>query len=238
MIVSIMQPAFLPWLGYFNRLLISELHVVLDHVQIDKSSKTNFANRNRIRTREGSAWLTVPILRKGRSDHLALDQIRVASDHHGWAARAWASIRYNYSRAPYFERYRTALEPLFHCHYDRLIEVTTATTRVLLDAFEIQVPTRPSSELRLTQTKDDLILEILTKVGATRYISGPFGRNYLDPAKFKAAGIDLVFHDYVHPRYPQVFEGFQPYMSALDLLLNCGPAARQVLLSPQELRPS
>ena len=119
------------------------------------------------------------------------------------------SIRYNYSRAPYFERYRTALEPLFHCHYDRLIEVTTATTRVLLDAFEIQVPTRPSSEMRLTQTKDDLILEILTKVGATLTFPGRLATT--STRKFKAASNRIsCYHDYVHPRYPQVFEGFQP----------------------------
>lgn len=235
MIVSIMQPAFLPWLGYFNRLLLSDLHIVLDHVQIDKSSKTNFANRNRIRIREGSMWLTVPIVRKGKSNDLALNRIQI-SDDHGWAAKSWASIAHNYARTPYFARYAPQFQPLFQSPGPRLIDVTASTTDALLQAFAITVERRSSSQLGVTSSKDDLILDLLKQVGATCYISGPFGRQYLDPAKFREARIDLVFHDYEHPRYPQAFEGFEPYMSAIDLLFNCGPEAREILSRPQELK--
>ena len=237
MIVSIMQPAFLPWLGYFNRLALSDVHIVLDHVQLDKSSKTNFANRNKIRTREGWCWLTVPILRKGRSGQLALNDIEI-SPGTDWGERAWASISHNYGKAPFFASYRDRFEAIFQTKHERLIDVAVATTEALRDAFGIEVPTRYSSELRPAHAKDTLILELVQQVGGTRYVSGPFGRDYLDAQRFQQAGIELMFHDYVHPHYNQVFDGFEPYMSALDLLFNCGPDARTILTASSDLKRS
>ena len=237
MIVSIMQPAFLPWLGYFNRLLLSERHVVLDHVQIDKSSKTNFANRNKIRTPTGWMWLTVPLVRKGQSGKLRLDQIQIAEDA-TWARKAWASITHNYRHAAHFDRYAPLFEPIFRSPATHLHDLNQRLTQTLLAAFGIETEMLSSARLPVSGAKDALILEICQAVGATRYISGPFGRAYLDAASFKAAGIELLFHDYVHPQYRQAHPGFEPYMSALDLLFNHGPGSRSILSIRTELATS
>jgi len=75
LIVSINQPAYLPWLGYFNRVANSDLHVVLDHVQYEKNS---FTNRNKIRTAQGFSWLTLPLKTKGKFGNLAINTVEIA----------------------------------------------------------------------------------------------------------------------------------------------------------------
>jgi hypothetical protein len=227
-IVTIMQPAYLPWLGYFHRVALSDLFIVLDHVQIDKNSKTGFAHRNKVRTKEGWCWLTVPLKTKGQHANLFLNKIEIANDQ-PWAAKHWATIRHCYAGAPHFGQHSPALEQFYARPWERLADLARETTRYQLDAFTIHTPMRFSSEMGVPGAKDELILNLCRAVGASVYVSGPFGRDYLKPEPFNEAGIRVVFHDYRHPTYPQVYPGFQPYMAALDLLLNCGPDSLAVL---------
>lgn len=228
--VSITQPAYLPWLGYFQRIAWSGKHIVLDHVQIDKSSKTKFANRNKVRTKEGWCWLTVPIKTKGRSGELPLNRIEIENDS-GWAQKHWNTLRINYARAPFFADHAPFFQDVYARPWSRLIDLNRELTHYLLAAFQIHTPLLQSSEMGVTGGKDNLILNLCQAAGATEYVSGPFGRDYLDAEAFAAAGLALYFHDYQHPIYSQVFEGFEPYLSAVDLLFNCGPGSREVLLA-------
>jgi len=226
-IVTIMQPAYLPWLGYFSRVAASDLFIVLDHVAVDLNRKTKFANRNRIRTAQGWTWLTVPIQTKGMPDDQPISDIRIEED--SWRRKHWRSIEMNYARAPFFKQHRDGLAAIYDRSWSHLCELDLATTRYLLYAFGISTRLRSSSEMSVKSRKSDLILDLCIAAGATEYISGPFGRDYLDAGKFDSAGIALTFHDYRHPQYRQCFEGFEPYMSAADLLLNCGPASSAIL---------
>jgi hypothetical protein len=229
--VTIIQPAYLPWLGFFDRVRKSELLIVLDHVRADLSSKTKFANRNKIRTAEGWIWLTVPLSAKGAGDALALNRLEI-NEEVRWRAKHLASLRHNYLRTPYFGEHA----PFFNAVYARpwtcLANLCREITDYLLDAFGITTAVQYSSSLDVAGIKDDLILNLCLSVGASSYISGPFGRSYLRPETFARAGIDLLFHDYYHPEYKQAFEGFEPYMSAVDLLFNHGPRSLALLESP------
>ncbi len=225
-----MQPAYLPWLGYFDRIAKSDLHIVLDHVNLDANSKTKFANRNKVRISDGWNWLTVPLQSKGRHGALFLNEAEISPDG-AWRQKHLGSIRTNYARARHFAGHRAFLEEIYGRDWRRLADLTTATTDYLRQAFGLDCPTRFSSELGVAGEKDALILNLCRAVGATTYISGPFGRDYLSAAAFADAGIELVFHDYPHPEYAQAFPGFEPYMSAWDLLLNHGPASREILTS-------
>src|ERR1051326_8427944 len=102
MIVSINQPAYLPWLGYFDRIAASDIHVVLDHVQFEKNS---FVNRNKVRTAQGATWLTVPVETSGKFGQLPIDQLQIASDQ-PWARKHWKTIEQCYAHAPYFDAHR------------------------------------------------------------------------------------------------------------------------------------
>jgi hypothetical protein len=230
MIVSIMQPAYLPWLGYFDRIARSDLHIVLDDVNLDGNSKTKFANRNKVRTPDSWSWLTVPLQSKGKHGELFLDQVEIATDA-PWRQKHLGALTGNYSRTAHFAGHRAFFSGIYGRDWNRLIDLTTATTDYLLNAFGLTCPMQRSSTMKVEGEKDALILNLCRAAGATTYLSGPFGRDYLDATAFAAAGIELVFHDYPHPQYTQAFPGFEPYMSAVDLLFNHGPASLEILRS-------
>jgi hypothetical protein len=227
-IVSIAQPAYLPWLGWFDRVSRSDLHVVLDTVKIDRSSRTKFANRNKVRTPDGWTWITVPLQTKGRGERLVLRDIETAVDG-SWAERHWRTLQANYARAPYFAEHAPFFRVTYGRSWPRLVDLVREMNDYLLAAFAIHTPLVWSSDLEATGTKDELLVEICREVGATAYVSGPFGRDYIDQALFAAADIELQFHDYDHPTYEQAFTGFEPYMSAADLLFCHGALGLEIL---------
>lgn len=225
MIVSISQPAYLPWLGYFQRIALSDLHVVLDHVQFEKGS---FTNRNKIRTKEDAIWLTVPLATKGRFGELTIDSLAFAATS-SWQKDHWATLQRNYARAPFFKRYAPAYEALYARNWNRFAEMLRAMLEQQLRDFEITTPVRFSSDMSPTGTKSDLILELARATQATTYLSGPLGRAYLDEAEFGRRGIRVAYHDFNHPTYTQAWPGFVSHVAALDLLFNHGPASRDIL---------
>lgn len=227
MIVSIMQPAYLPWLGYFDRIAKSDLHIILDNVQISNGNKDRFTNRNRIRQPAGWTWLTVP-LRAGTDPDI--DKLRV-SDTQPWQSKHLQSLKGCYSRGAHFADYREQVEAIYTAPADLLMDIIDPLTAFQLDAFGISKPTRRSSEMATQGSKADLILNLCIEAGATRYLSGPFGREYLNLEAFEKAGIAIDWHDYAHPTYKQSFAGFEPYMAALDLLFNHGRDSRAILSS-------
>lgn len=234
MIVTIMQPAYLPWLGYFQRIALADLFIVLDHVRIDKSSKTGFAHRNKVRTIDGWCWLTVPLKTKGQYARLYLNELEIDNDQ-PWARKHMATLWHNYARAPYFAEHAAVVAGIYERQWDRLADLAQAMLDYQLDAFGIHTPRRYSSEMNVGGAKDELILNLCRAVEAHVYISGPFGRDYLRLERFAAAGIQVEFHDYRHPTYPQAFPGFEPYMAAIDLLFNCGPRSLAVLAGDQDM---
>lgn len=231
MIVSINQPAYLPWLGYFHRIAVSDLHIVLDHVQFEKNS---FSNRNKIRTKEGSCWLTVPLKTKGRFGELNLDRIEIDNSQ-GWASKHWKTLRQAYARAPYFESHEAPLEAIYGRTWERLSDLTRAMTTYQLEALGITTPIRYSSEMGVDGAKDELVLNLCEAVDAKIYLSGPLGRDYLRSELFDRAGITVRYHDYQHPIYTQTHLGFEPYMAALDLLFNHGPRSLEIIRKGNEM---
>ncbi|MFZ5970312.1 MAG: WbqC family protein [Bacteroidota bacterium] len=235
MTVTIMQPAYLPWLGYFERVLLSDLFVVLDDVQMDASSKTNFVNRNKIRTSGEPAWLTVPIRKKGLHQNLFINRIEIDRDSK-WQVKHWNSLKMNYSRSAYFVQHASYFEAAYKKEWSLLVDLIHNTNHHLFEVLGIATKRVLHSSDPADGKKDDLILNICKKYKATRYISGPFGRTYLDLEKFRRAGIDVFFHYYKHPRYRQRYPGFESYLSVVDLLFNEGPESLKILNTTADVR--
>ncbi|MEO5335323.1 MAG: WbqC family protein [Magnetospirillum sp. WYHS-4] len=230
MIVSVNQPAYLAWLGYYQRIAEADLHVVLDHVQFEKNSYTN---RNRVRTAQGWTWLTVPVLTKGRFGDLTIDRLEVDC-RQDWGRKHWATLSQAYRKAPFFAEHAPFLETLYARPWPLLAGLVAELDAYLLAAFGIGSRIVASSGLDCRLAKDELVLEICRKVGATTYVSGALGREYLRESLFAEAGIRVVYQDYRHPVYRQCHAGaFEPYMAALDLLLNHGPEASAILRDGQ-----
>lgn len=228
MIVSIMQPAYLPWLGYFDRISKSDLHIILDDVAMDNDSKTKFTNRNKIRTPNSWNWLTVPIYGTGKARHNPINQIEISSDKN-WRVKHNNTIRLNYSKAPFYSRFSNFFDELYGQNWTHLNPMINQINGFFLDELGIKTDSISSSKFSLKSRKSQLILDLCRQVGASTYLSGPFGRSYLNLSNFETAGITVEFHDYAHPTYEQNFEGFEPYMSIIDLMLNHGNKSLDIL---------
>lgn len=223
--ISINQPAYLPWLGYFNRIVKSNLHIVLDHVQFEKNS---FTNRNRILLQNHPTWLTLPVITRNLSSNLWIHKLTL-DPRSKWQNKHWRTLEQAYSKKPYWSEIYTDLKHFYQLRFDLLNDALKESTKILLKYLEINTPIIYSSEQGFSKKKSDLILEICQRYQATKYISGPLGRNYLDLERFREENIEIVFDDYPHPQYIQAPGVFIPYMSVLDLIVNHGKDSRGIL---------
>lgn len=224
MIISIHQPEHLPWLGFFNKLASSDIFILLDNVPFRKNY---FQNRNRIRTKEGWIWLTVPILTKDKFGQ-KINEVMIDNSLN-WQRKHLLSIEQNYGRALYFDEYKDFFLQLYNRDWQRLVELNTELIRCLSSSLGIKTRIIEASSLNISGSSTDLLLAICKEVGAKIYISGRFGRDYLDESKFAQEGIKIVYQEFHHPEYKQVFETFIPDMSALDLLFNYGKNGGKML---------
>jgi len=224
--ISINQPAYLPWLGYYERIAVSDVHVVLDHVQFEKNS---FINRNRITTKNGPAWLTIPVLTSGRFQALPINQV-IIDNQPDWKRKHWESIRQAYRKSPHFSLHEAFLTEFYATEWNLLLKYCMHLNEYLLDVLSIKTPLILSSELGINSKKTDLVLDICKKLGATTYYSGALGKNYLDEEAFQAEGIEVVYQDYHHPVYRQMHIPFVSHLSTLDLICNHGPESLGIIL--------
>lgn len=220
--VTIHQPEHLPWLGFFHKLNMAEIYVILDNVQFRKNY---FQNRNKIRTSRGWIWITVPVSRT--LDTRIMDV--TISRQPRWKKKWLDSISFSYKKAPYFDRYYKEIELAINREYEKLSDLNTSLIRTLCKFFEIKTQFLLASSISPEGTASDLILDICRKVDAKQYISGVSGREYLMLDQFKQEGIDVIFQDFHHPIYKQAYEPFMPCMSAADLLFNHGDKSLDIL---------
>jgi hypothetical protein len=218
MVISINQPSYLPWLGYYDRIKKSDIHVILDSVQFEKNSVTN---RNKVRIPSGWCWLTVPLKTKGHFGNLRISDLEI-SNNLAWEKKHWETIRINYSKAPYYKDHITFFEKIYSVKWERLNDINSAINEYFLNILGIKTQIFRSTNLPITEKKNALVLNICKHFGATTYISGPFGKHYLDLATFEKEKIKVVFHEYKCKEYKQVFPNFEPNLSAIDDLFNCG----------------
>lgn len=217
MIVSIHQPAYLPWLGYFDKIRKADLFIYLDTVQFQKNS---FQNRNKIRTKSGPIWLTVPMETSGKLYTTPLSDMAI-DPRQNWQSKHLAAIKMNYSRASQFERILPMIEPFYQRPWDRLSPLCWEMMLEFNRQLNIGTRIVKASEMDgIAGGKSDLVLNLCRAAGATTYLSGSLGRDYLNLDDFTAAGIDVVFQDYVHPTYVQQYKGFEPFLGIIDLLFN------------------
>ncbi len=219
----ILQPSYIPWRGYFHQIYQADVFVFYDDVQYDRHG---WRNRNLIKTRAGPKWLTIPLRSAGEQWKQSTVRDMEIFGEGNWKRNHLETMRHNYSRAPYFARYRPMLERRYTKPPRLLADFTIETTIEIARELGI-TETRfvRSSTFGCTGVKTDRLLQILEKVGATNYISGPAAKDYLDVNKLKIAGIEVEWMSYSYSEYPQLFPPYDPKVSVLDLLLNTGPEA-------------
>jgi hypothetical protein len=218
MIVGIQQPEHGPWLGFFNKMAQVDCFVLLDNVQF---KKRYFENRNRIRASEGAQWLTVPVVSKGKYEQY-ISQVEV-DEVQNWRKKYLGSLQRAYAKTEGYGEYYEGLKAVIERPWLKLVDLNIALIDYIIDVCRISRQCLLSSSLDTGSARgSDLILEICRQVGASVYISGPNGSNYLDIAAFAGEGIRIVYHDYEHPVYEQPHSPFISHMSIIDALF-CAP---------------
>lgn len=227
--VVVLQPAYIPWRGYFDQIRRADLFVFYDDVQYDKRS---WRNRNQIKTSRGKIWLTIPVHSRGaQSQNIPINQIKIVWDN-PWNSDHLKSLKQSYSKAPYFEQYFPLLESFYSRNDEFLADFTIWLTIAITRRMGVN-HTRfmRSSEIPgITGRKTDRLIQILQYVGARHYISGPSARSYIENEKFSEAGITLEFMEYNYPEYPQLYPPYDPHVTILDLLFMTGASAPDYLM--------
>lgn len=222
--VTILQPSYLPWLGFFEQMQRSDQFVLYDDVQF---TRRDWRNRNKIRVREGSLWLTVPVIQKNKYEQSLLET--KIDNSTSWKRKHLETIRYHYSKAPFFDLHYPWCEKLFNSEWNFLLDLSLETIQYLKGQLKIDTPLLRSSELGGSGNKAERLVSICKQLGATQYLSGEAAKNYISEKDFSDQGIELEYQDYQHPEYPQRYEGFIPFMSTIDLLFNCGDKSLGIL---------
>lgn len=218
----ILQPSYIPWRGYFDLVSRADVFVFYDDVQYDKHG---WRNRNRIKTSQGTQWLTIPVLSKSNvTAGIEIRNIRFSDAR--WAEKHRRTLVQSYGRAPHYDA--GLVDRIYGDAGEFLADFTIASTILLAERLGIR-NTRfmRSSELGIPPGEDPTrrLLDLLQHLGATHYLSGPAARDYLDDGAFEAAGVELEWIQYDYPEYPQLHPPFDPFVSVLDLLFMTGPDA-------------
>lgn len=224
MILTAHQPVYLPWLGLFHKIAISDAFCYFDNVQY---LKKDWNNRNKIKIQNGEIWLTTPVLTKGYREK-AIKEIEIDNSI-DWRKKHWKSIYLNYKKAPYFNRYSDFFEDVYKKEWHYLSELNEYMLKWFLKELGINVKYYKASELNFEGYKSDLVIDMCKKLGADLYIFGTLGKDYAEKEKFARQGIKIHFQDYKHPVYSQLHGKFLPYMSIIDLLFNCGDKSLEIL---------
>lgn len=231
--ICIMQPGYLPWLGFFELMARCELFVILDDVPF---TKRDWRSRNRIRTKQGWIWLTVPALSKNRRGQL-ISETKINNDDH-WGQTHLKSLKIHYAKAPYFREYIGFFENLYSRPWKLLVDLDIAIISFLAETMNIKTPMVRSSELGIQDVAgNEHILAICTKLQAKELYDSQGAKAFIQMPLFQKKGVRVDFQEFQHPTYRQIYTPFLPYMSAVDLLFNEGPASRSVLLGPAPKRP-
>jgi len=227
MIVSANQPYFAPFPGFFYKALKSDLFVLLDDVQFPRG--TTWISRNRFKSHQGFLWITIPVWKSG----LGLQKIKdIRICHEGrWAQKHLESLQTAYKHAPYLSEHAEFLEEMFSKKNDKLLDLNLSVIRYLMTTLGINTKTVLLSEIEVSSTGNQRLVDICKKTGATRFLAQAPAKKFIDEKLFLDSGIELIFFTPPTPIYPQLWGDFLGNLSVLDLVLNCGPKAREILLS-------
>jgi hypothetical protein len=233
-ICVISQPRLFPGLHYLHRMMVADVFVIFDSVQFNPRHEEN---RAKLKTARGDEWLTVPMRQAGRGQLIQDTRI---DNSQTWQRKARTTIQHLYGKAPCYGAHAPAIQSILERPYETLTELDRASWEPALRALGITCRFVCSSELPVSGKGPRLLLDICKHLGADTYLSGMFGRDYLDADEFAREGVVVRFHEYRYRPYRQCHEGFSPFLSYLDTLFNVGLDRDVVLadgrmVSPEEL---
>jgi hypothetical protein len=225
--IAILQPGYLPWLGFFDLMYRCDVFVVLDDVQY---TARDWRNRNRIKTPNGALWLTVPVMAKGARQQMIKD-VKVDNTQL-WQKRHLKSFESFYRKASYYEEIMELVDNVYRKTFTYLIDIDMENIFKICDYLSLRRDILLSSGISSYGEKDTKLMSICRSLKADSYISGNAAKAYLREDIFMSSAVTVEWHDYVHPFYKQMWlkkQGFISHLSIIDLLFNHGPDSLPIL---------
>ncbi len=215
MIVSIHQPDYIPYIGYFYKIYKSDIFAFYDDAQF---SNDNLHHQNRIKTPQGELKLKIPV------DYHFKEPINAVrtKDELGWKEKHLKILEMNYSKSKYFKEIFTLFKDLLLCNYDSLSDMNMTINRFICYSFGFTTNFVKVSDFSLTTKKEEKVLDICERLNGSTYFSGKGASSYQFREHFRSRGIDLVYTDYKSITYPQQWGNFVKDLSILDFIFNCG----------------
>lgn len=222
--IAILQSNYIPWKGYFDLIAAVDEFIIYDDMQY---TRRDWRNRNKIKTPQGTQWISIPVKVKGRFEQA----IRVTElDGRQWQDSHWKSLRLNYGKAPHFSEVGNILDDLYHSDYLTITDVNSAFIHRINEYLGIDTKISYSWDYKLIAGKTERLVDLCQQAGGNEYVSGPAAKNYVDERLFSEAGIKLSWFDYQgYPKYPQLWGAFVHEVTILDLLFNCGKQSAQYM---------
>lgn len=222
----ILQPAYLPWLGFFKQMYICDIFVYLDNVQY---TKNDWRNRNRIKTKSGIQWLSVPVSFKFGQK---INEVRI-NNSYPWHKKHFQALKTWYGKSSFFNIYSEELEQILYKKRTYLIELDIELTQWLIEKIGLNSKIVLSSDLSIDSKDRQLrLIEMCKALNCDFFYEGKSGKNYIDEKLFESHGITVKFQDFHHPYYNQLWlkeQGFITHLSIIDLLLNHGSDSLAIL---------
>lgn len=227
--VVILQSNYIPWKGYFDLIHDADLFIFYDDVQY---TTRDWRNRNKIKTIDGTKWLTIPVTANRSS---LIDEVNIFDEK--WSKKHWETIKHFYSKTLFFKQYKSFFENIYFRKYTLLSEFNQYMIKqISKEILKINTEFQDSRIYYADGTKTDRLLDILEKADADLYISGPAAQSYIEEEKFQTAGIKLIYKNYSgYPKYPQLYGEFNHFVSILDLIFNVGSDAPYYIWGWREL---
>ena len=215
--IGILQPSYLPWLGFFEQMIKCDIFVYLDDVQY---TKNDWRNRNRIKTMDSFQWLTVPVSYKFGQK---IREVTI-NNTYPWKRKQINALRTWYNKSRYYNDYIEDVRQILKREWTYIVDLDIEFIRWLNKKLNITTKTISSSEISTnSHDKQYRLIEICKVLDCDCFYEGESGRNYIDVELFKSQGIAVEFQRYQHPKYPQLWGEFVPYLSVIDLMFNNGP---------------
>lgn len=230
-ILTAHQPLYLPWIGFFQKVSMSDKFCLWDDVQFDPN---DFINRNYLKNPNGVCMITIPIKSKGYREKTIKDMH--IENQHNWRRIHWNTFVVSYSKSPYFESYSDFFKKTFDKKWDDLLDIDVHILEYLFKEMGMKVEIIMASKQTFEGTKTARIIDMCNKLNSDIYIFGAMGKGYADLDLLKKAGVKPYFQDYKHFVYPQLWGDFIPNLSVVDLLFNCGEKSYNILTNDNPTR--
>ncbi len=224
--IAVMQPTYLPWLGYFELIDNCDLFVFLDDVQFVRKS---WHQRNKIKNREDELLLTVPVLSKGKHGQLIKDTL--INNELPWRKKHLGSIRHCYQKAPFYNDYIGNLEEIYGKDYTYLPQLSIRLIELIKEGLGLKTKTILSSQLPAKGARTEKVINICKACNADVLYDAKGAKDILDLEEFRKNNIEIIFQNYKHPVYNQQHGDFISHLSTLDLLFNMGVNSLAVIRS-------